>query len=84
MYLISIFLVATKKLSSELESVHFLTFSANCRKFKIGERDGHGKIFCQVCGNPVITIQGSEILVIIQIMKNNILRHLCLWHHECD
>ena len=36
-------LVTTKKLSSELESLHFLTFSAKRCKFKIGERDGHGK-----------------------------------------
>ena len=44
---------------SDLESLHFLTFSAKRHKFKIGERvghgksrKGHGKIFCQVCGNP--------------------------------
>ena len=56
-------LVATKKLSSDLESQHFQTFSAKRHKLKIGQRDGHGKsrnghgkvmekIFCQVCGNP--------------------------------
>ena len=53
-----IFLVATKKISSDLESPHFLTFSAKCRKFKIGERDGHGKsrngpeiIDCNTCAH---------------------------------
>ena len=35
--------VATKKLRSDLESPHFLTFSAKCQEFKIGVRDGHGK-----------------------------------------
>ena len=56
-------LVTTKKLSSDLESLHFLMFSAKRHKFKIRERDGHGKsrnghgkvmekLFCQVCGNP--------------------------------
>ena len=43
LYLICFFLVTTKKLSSDLESQHFLTFSAKRLKFKIGERDGHGK-----------------------------------------
>ena len=37
------FVVNTMKLSRELESPHFLMFSAKCRKFKIGERNGHGK-----------------------------------------
>ena len=38
-----IFWVTTKKLSSDLESLHFLMFSAKCRKCKIGKRDGQGK-----------------------------------------
>ena len=38
------FLITTKKLSSDLESLHFLIFSAKCHKFKIEERDGHGKL----------------------------------------
>ena len=53
------FFFTTKKFSSDLESLHFPTFSAKHRKCKIGKRDGHGKsinghgkIFCQVCGNP--------------------------------
>ena len=36
-------LVTTKKLNSDLESPHFLTFSAKRSEFKIGERDGRGK-----------------------------------------
>ena len=55
------FFVNAKKLSSNLESLYFLLFSTKCHKCKIGKRDGHGKsrnghgkIFCQVCGNPVI------------------------------
>ena len=44
LYLICIFLVTTKKLSSDLETLHFLTFSAKPRKFKIRERDGHRKV----------------------------------------
>ena len=54
------FFVTTKKLGSDLERLHFQMFSAKRRKFKIGERDGHGKsrnghgkICCQICGNPV-------------------------------
>ena len=57
-YQICIFFTA-KKLSSNLESPHFLSFSTKCRECKIRKRDdhgksrnGHGKIFCQVCGNP--------------------------------
>ena len=37
------FWVTTKKLSSNLESLQFTTFSAKCRKFKIGKRDSCGK-----------------------------------------
>ena len=51
--------VTAKKLSSNLESPHFPMFSAQCCKCKIGKRhghgksrNGHGKMFCQVCGNP--------------------------------
>ena len=40
---IVIFLVTTKKLSSNLESLHFPMFSAKRHKCKIGKRDGHGK-----------------------------------------
>ena len=58
------FFVTAKKLSSNLESLYFPTFSTKCRECKIGKRDGHGKsrnghgkvmekMFCQVCGNPV-------------------------------
>ena len=53
-----LFFITTKKLNSDLESPHFSNFSATCHKFQIGERDdhrksrnGHGKVFCQVCGN---------------------------------
>ena len=35
--------VAAKKLSSNLESPHFPTFSAKCCECRIGKRDGHGK-----------------------------------------
>ena len=37
------FLVATKKLSSDLESLHLLMFSAKCRECKIRKKKGHGK-----------------------------------------
>ena len=37
------FSVITMKLSSDLESPHFPTFSAKRCEFKIGERNGHGK-----------------------------------------
>ena len=52
LYQICIFFVTTKKLSSDLESLHFPTFSAKRPKCKIGKRNGHGQIFCQICGNP--------------------------------
>ena len=45
------YLVTGKKLSSNLESLHFLTFSSKCRECIIGKRDGQEKICCQVCGN---------------------------------
>ena len=35
--------VTAKKLSSNLEIPHFLTFSAKHRNFKIRQKDGHGK-----------------------------------------
>ena len=37
------FFVTTKKLSSDLESLHFLTFSAKRHKCKFGKKDGHAK-----------------------------------------
>ena len=37
------FFVTAKKLSRNLECLHFPMFSAKCRKQKIGKRDGHGK-----------------------------------------
>ena len=43
-YQICCFFVTTKKLSSNLESLHSPTFSAKCHKFKIGKRDGHGNV----------------------------------------
>ena len=52
-----ILLVTTKKLSSDLESQHFLMFCESKIWKKEGHgksRNGHGKIlerFCQVCGN---------------------------------
>ena len=46
------FFATTKKLSINVESLHFQTISAKHRKCKIEKRDSHGKIFCQVCGNP--------------------------------
>ena len=42
-YKICLILVSTKKLSSDLESLHFPIFSAKCSEFKIGERNVHGK-----------------------------------------
>ena len=43
LYEIWIFLVTTKKLGSDRESLHFRKISAKRRKFKIRERNGHGK-----------------------------------------
>ena len=37
------FFVTIKKLTSNLESLHFLMFSAKCRVCKIGKTDGHAK-----------------------------------------
>ena len=34
------------------KNMEFCVQSWKLRKFKIKERNGHGKIFCQVCGNP--------------------------------
>ena len=45
LYLISkVFFAATKKLCIDVESPHFLTFSAKCHEGKIENRDGHGKL----------------------------------------
>ena len=43
LYQIYIFFSYTKKLSSDLQSLQFLTFSTKCRTCKIGKQDGHGK-----------------------------------------
>ena len=43
-------LVTAKKLSSNLESLHFPMFLTKCWECKI--RKWSWKIFCQVCGNP--------------------------------
>ena len=37
------FVVNAKKLRSDLESLHIPMFSVKRRRFKIGERNGHGK-----------------------------------------
>ena len=37
------FFATSKNLSKDVESPHFLTFSAKCRKCKIAKRDCHGK-----------------------------------------
>ena len=39
-----VFFAATKKLSIDVESPHFLTFSAKYHECKIEKRDGHGKL----------------------------------------
>ena len=49
-----------KKVSIHVESLHFPMFSAKCENQKEGwslknekwSWKSHGKIFCQVCGNP--------------------------------
>ena len=54
-------------MSSNLESLHFLTLSAKYHEGKIQEEiwswkitkwswKSHGKIFCEVCGNPDMEI----------------------------
>ena len=43
LYQICTFLAATKKLSIDLESLHFPMFLAKRREFKM-ERNGHGKV----------------------------------------
>ena len=69
------FLAITKKLSIRVESLHFLMFTQNAANAKINNRDGHaklinghGQIFCQVCGNPE-TLWGSG-LGVLPIGKN--------------
>ena len=42
-YQICIFSVAAKKLSSNLESLYFQTFSTKCPECEIRKRNGHGK-----------------------------------------
>ena len=42
-YQICIIFVTTKKVCSNLKSLHFPTFPAKCSECKIGKRDGHGK-----------------------------------------
>ena len=59
-YQFCMFFVTAKKLSSNLESPHFPMFSAKCCECKIGKRDGRGKIFYQVCGNPVGVRKGAS------------------------
>ena len=58
-----IFVATTKKLNIVVESVHFPTFFAKqnakleremVMKFKKWSSKSHGKILCQVCGNPEI------------------------------
>ena len=41
---VCIFMVTTKKLSRDLESLHVPIVSAKRRKCKIGKRNGHGKV----------------------------------------
>ena len=36
--------IRLKKLSIDVENLHFPMFSAKCRKCKIAKRDGHGKL----------------------------------------
>ena len=72
------FFATTKKLSIEVESLYFPTFSAKRCECKIDKRDGHGKlrndhgkswkIFYQVCGNPV-----EERVLVSREKKYNIL-----------
>ena len=62
----TIFAITRKHQCTNVESLYFLMFSAQCRKYIIKKRDGHGKwrndfsgkshvkILCQVCGNPDI------------------------------
>ena len=47
-----VFFWSSKKLSSDLESPRFSAKRCEC---KIEKRDGHGKVFCQVCGNPALS-----------------------------
>ena len=51
-----VFFVTSKKLSSALESLHFLAENVNAKSRK---RDGHGKIFCQVFGKIFVQVCGN-------------------------
>ena len=44
LYQIHMFFDTTEKLSNDVESPHFPTFSAKNTKFKTEKRDGHGKL----------------------------------------
>ena len=74
LYQICIFFVTNKKLSSDLESPYFPRFSAKRCECNIGKRDGHrkikkwswkshGKIFVQVCGNPVKGTKSNTVVI---------------------
>ena len=60
-HILYVFFATTKDLSIDVEIFHFLMLSEKCCECKIKKidghrklRNGHGKICCQVCGNPVI------------------------------
>ena len=73
-------------MSSNLESPHFLMYSAKCREGKIGKRNGHGKsrngqgeIFCQVCGNPDSFVDRSQIDFLTFTVLEYVLKLVILW-----
>ena len=62
-------------------------FSAKCSECKIEKRDGHGKlrnghgkIFCQVCGNPVENAANLHSVCSISLIPY--LLTWCLWWHS--
>ena len=61
-------MVNTKKLSSELESLHFPLFSAKCREFKNGERNGHGKVMDKYFVKSVGTLNNDRMLLLLDLL----------------
>ena len=68
------FFVTTKKLSSDLESPHFLRFSVKCHECKIKKRDGHGKSrngHGKVMGKNVVESVGTLIMKSTYVIQHN-------------
>ena len=56
------FFATTKKLSIDVENMHFLRFSTKCCEYKKEKRNGHGKVMDKYFVKSVGTLPGSWIL----------------------